>query len=45
MFEEEFDLENRIVSTAYTPEDADTDTGLCPKTLRPFKKGSIKTFG
>ncbi|MBR5453385.1 MAG: Holliday junction branch migration DNA helicase RuvB [Clostridia bacterium] len=36
MFEEEFDLENRIVSTAYTPEDADTDTGLRPKTLSEY---------
>ena len=36
MFEEEFDLENRIVSTAYTPDDADTDNGLRPKTLSEY---------
>ena len=36
MFEEEFDLENRIVSTSYTSEDAETDTGLRPKTLSEY---------
>lgn len=36
MQEEEFDLENRIVSTSYTPEDADTDTGLRPKALSEY---------
>jgi len=34
--EEEFDLESRIVSTSYTAEDADTDTGLRPKALAEY---------
>ena len=29
----EFDFENRIVSTGYTPEDADPDLSLRPKRL------------
>lgn len=36
MQEEEFDLESRIVSTSYTAEDADTDTGLRPKALSEY---------
>ena len=36
MQEEEFDLESRIVSTSYTAEDADTDTGLRPKALAEY---------
>ncbi len=36
MQEEEFDLENRIVSTSYTAEDAETDTGLRPKALSEY---------
>ena len=34
--EEEFDFENRIVTTSYTREDSDTDTSLRPKTLEDY---------
>ncbi|MBP3370014.1 MAG: AAA family ATPase, partial [Clostridia bacterium] len=37
MFEnEDFDFENRIVTTSYTREDSDTDTSLRPKTLEDY---------
>mgnify|MGYP003313917733 CR=1 FL=1 len=37
MFEnEEFDFENRIITTSYTREDGDTDTSLRPKTLEDY---------
>ena len=31
--DEEFDFENRIVSTSYSAEDSDTDVSLRQKTL------------
>ena len=34
--EEEFDFENRIVSTSYSAEDSDTDVSLRPKTLDDY---------
>ena len=34
--EQEFDFENRIVSTDYSPEDADIDASLRPKTLNDY---------
>ena len=34
--EEEFDFENRIVSTSYSAEDSDTDVSLRPKTLEDY---------
>ena len=34
--EEEFDFENRIVSTTYSPEDSDTDVSLRPKKLDDY---------
>ena len=37
MFEnEDFDFENRIVTTSYTREDSDVDTSLRPKTLDDY---------
>ncbi len=36
MFEEDFDFENRIVSTSYSSEDSDTDVSLRPKTLEDY---------
>ena len=37
MFEnEEFDFENRIITTSYTREDGDTDTSLRPKSLDDY---------
>ena len=36
MFEEEFDFENRIVSTSFSAEDSDTDVSLRPKTLDDY---------
>ncbi len=36
MLENDFDLENRIVSMKETPEDRDTDTSLRPKTLTDY---------
>ena len=37
MFEnEEFDFENRIITTSYTREDGDTDTSLRPKSLEDY---------
>ena len=35
-YEEEFDFENRIVSTTYSPEDSDTDVSLRPKKLDDY---------
>ena len=34
--EQEFDFENRIVSTEYSAEDSDTDISLRPKTLNDY---------
>ena len=34
--EQEFDFENRIVSTSYSVEDVDTDVSLRPKTLEDY---------
>ncbi|MBQ7379184.1 MAG: Holliday junction branch migration DNA helicase RuvB [Clostridia bacterium] len=34
--EQEFDFENRIVSTDYSPEDSDIDSSLRPKTLGDY---------
>ena len=34
--EQEFDFENRIVSTGYAPEDSDIDASLRPKTLNDY---------
>lgn len=34
--EQEFDFENRIVSTGYSPEDSDIDASLRPKTLADY---------
>ncbi|MBO5757890.1 MAG: Holliday junction branch migration DNA helicase RuvB, partial [Clostridia bacterium] len=34
--EQEFDFENRIVSTGYSPEDSDIDASLRPKTLDDY---------
>ena len=34
--EQEFDFENRIVSTGYSPEDSDIDASLRPKTLSDY---------
>ena len=34
--EQEFDFENRIVSTSYSSEDVDTDVSLRPKTLEDY---------
>ena len=36
MEEQEFDFENRIVSTGYSPEDSDIDASLRPKTLNDY---------
>ena len=37
MFEnEDFDFENRIITTSYTREDSDTDTSLRPKSLDDY---------
>ncbi len=36
MHEEEFDFENRIVSTSFSAEDADVDVSLRPKTLDDY---------
>ena len=36
MFNEDFDYENRIVSTSYSSEDSDTDVSLRPKTLDDY---------
>jgi len=36
MFDEEFDFENRIVTTSYTKEDSDAETSLRPKTLDDY---------
>ena len=36
MHEEEFDFENRIVSTSFSAEDADVDISLRPKTLDDY---------
>lgn len=36
MNEEEFDFENRIVSTSYTPGDSDTESSIRPKTLDDY---------
>ena len=36
MFEEDFDFENRIVTTSYTREDADAEVSLRPKTLDDY---------
>ena len=36
MDEQEFDFENRIVSTGYSPEDSDIDASLRPKTLNDY---------
>ena len=33
---EEFDFENRIMTTSYTREDSGTDTSLRPKTLEDY---------
>ena len=49
MQEEEFDLENRIVSTSYGPEDAESDLSLRPKTLSEYigqtkTKENLKVF-
>lgn len=35
-FTEDFDFENRIVSTSYSAEDSDTDVSLRPKTLDEY---------
>ena len=34
--DEEFDFENRIVSTSFSAEDSDTDVSLRPKTLDDY---------
>jgi Holliday junction DNA helicase RuvB len=34
--EEEFDFENRIVSTSYSAEDSETEVSLRPKTLDDY---------
>ena len=36
MFNEDFDYENRIVSTSYSAEDSDTDVSLRPKTFEDY---------
>ena len=36
MFEEDFDFENRIVTTSYTKEDSDSEVSLRPKTLDDY---------
>ena len=36
MFDEEFDFENRIVTTSYTKEDSEAETSLRPKTLEDY---------
>ena len=36
MFEEDFDFENRIVTTSYTREDGDAEVSLRPKTLDDY---------
>lgn len=36
MLDEDFDFENRIVSTSFSVEDSDTDTSLRPKTLNDY---------
>ena len=35
-FDQEFDFENRILSSSATREDNDADTSLCPKTLEDY---------
>ena len=34
--DEEFDFENRIVSTSFSAEDSDTETSLRPKSLDDY---------
>ena len=36
MFDEEFDFENRMMSTSYTSEDSETDLSLRPKTFDDY---------
>lgn len=36
MFDDEFDFENRIVSSSYAPEDREADVSLRPKTLAEY---------
>ena len=36
MFDEEFDFENRMMTTSYTKEDSDTDLSLRPKTFDDY---------
>ena len=36
MFDEEFDFENRIVTTSYTKEDSEAESSLRPKTLEDY---------
>ena len=36
MFDEEFDFENRMMSTSYTNEDSETDVSLRPKTFDDY---------